>query len=208
MITVIAGVNGAGKSSIAGAAIRAAGGEYFNPDEFARELMRHRPDLAQAQANAEAWQVGVDFLRRAIDQNHDYTFETTLGGRSICQLLHEAIDRGRAVRIFYCGLASLALHIERVATRVARGGHDIPEQKIRERWINSIHNLMGLIPRCAAVKVFDNSVPADDGGPQPRCLFSLAGDRFDMMPVAEMPEWAKALASAAIKHVLAHGQSE
>ncbi|HWS90974.1 MAG TPA: ZTL protein, partial [Mycobacterium sp.] len=49
---VLAGVNGAGKSSIGGAAIRAAGGDYYNPDEAARALMVANPGLGQPEANA------------------------------------------------------------------------------------------------------------------------------------------------------------
>lgn len=202
MITVIAGINGAGKSSIAGASVRSAGGDYFNPDEVARRLMDVDHTLALTEANALAWKMGFEQLSRAIEEDLDYTFETTLGGDSICQLLHEAIDRGREVRIFFCGLSSPELHIERVAARVARGGHDIPEAKIRERWTGAIHNMLGLIPRCAGVRVFDNSEPSDRGGPWPVCLFSLVGNSFDSLPIEPMPEWAKPLASAAIKKTL------
>lgn len=202
MITVIAGVNGAGKSSIAGASVRNAGGDYFNPDEIARSLMQADAQLSLSQANAQAWKMGFDQLSRAIKDGRDYTFETTLGGNSICQLLHDAIDQGHDVRIFFCGLASPDLHIERVASRVANGGHDIPEDKIRERWKGAIHNMLGLIPKCSAVRVFDNSEPADESGPHLVCLFSLTGDVFDSHPVNPMPEWAKPLASAAIKRTL------
>jgi predicted ABC-type ATPase len=202
VITVIAGVNGAGKSSIAGASIRHAGGDYFNPDEVSRRLMDDDSSLILAQANATAWKMGYDQLARAIDEEQNYIFETTLGGNSICGLLHEAINRGLEVRIFFCGLSSPELHLERVAARVARGGHHIPEEKIRERWTGSIHNMLGLIPRCSAVRVFDNSEPADSNGPKPVCLFSLKGNKFDSLPVDAMPEWAKPLASAAIKRVI------
>jgi len=202
VISVIAGINGAGKSSIAGARIRSAGGDYFNPDEVARSLMEADRTLSLTEANAQAWKMGFEQLTRAIEEELDYTFETTLGGNSICQLLHEAIDQGREVRIFFCGLTSPELHVERVAARVVRGGHDIPEAKIRERWTDAIHNMLGLIPRCAAVRVFDNSIPSDRGGPQPVCLFSLEGNSFASLPVEPMPEWAKPLASAAIKRAL------
>lgn len=202
MITVIAGVNGAGKSSIVGANLRSAGGDYFNPDEYARKLMENDPSMTLQVANGQAWQTGFEQLSRAIAEDLDYTLETTLGGSSICRLLHEAIDRGQMVRIFYCGLASPALHVERVAARVERGGHDIPERKIRERWTDSIHNLLGLIPRCAAVRVFDNSEPDNGNGPLPVCLFSLVGDDFDVMPIDPMPEWAKPPAAKAIRRAL------
>lgn len=198
MITVIAGVNGAGKSSVAGASIRRSGNDYFNSDEVARRLVEKK-GISINEANGEAWQMGFNFLNKAIALNEDYTFETTLGGNSICQALHGAIDIGIDVRIFYCGLTSVELHIQRVAERVANGGHNIPEAKIRQRSTNSIHNMMGLIPRCSAVKVFDNSSPKDESGANLVCLFSLAGDTFDITPAREMPDWAKPLASEAIK---------
>ena len=54
MITVIAGVNGAGKSSVAGANIRHKGADYFNPDEVARDLRADNPALSEAEANGQA----------------------------------------------------------------------------------------------------------------------------------------------------------
>ena len=205
MITIIAGINGAGKSSVAAANMDDAGGFCRNPDEVARDLMEADPKLSSVEANARAWKMGRDQLVSAIESGKPYTLETTLGGNSICQLLHEAIDAGRKVRIFFVGLASPELHIARVAARVARGGHDIPEDAIRKRWHGAMRNMMGLIPRCAAIAVVDNSTESDNESlPQPRRLFSLVGDRFVAMPVDPMPDWAKPLASVAIKRALDH----
>ena len=69
-----------------------------------------------------------------------------------------------------------------------------------------MHNMMGLIPRCAAVMAVDNSTECgDDGLPQPRRLFSLAGDHFNYLPIKPMPGWARPLADIATKRV--HGRS-
>ena len=196
---MIAGVNGAGKSTVLGTWIRADGADYFNPDEVTRHLMAENPALSLNEANSNAWTMNFEQLRLVIDTNQDYAFETTLGGNSICAELHRAIEMGVQVSIFYCGLASPELHIERVAARVANGGHDIPEDKIRERWKNSIHNLMTLIPSCTEVTVFDNSVGLSNGLPSPVLLFSLVDGVFVTMPIRDMPEWAKPLAQVAIK---------
>ena len=67
-IHVLAGVNGAGKSSIGGAAVRQHGGEYFNPDEVARALREKDPALTQADANSAAWRQGVMLLELAIEK--------------------------------------------------------------------------------------------------------------------------------------------
>ncbi|MYB34802.1 MAG: ZTL protein [Gammaproteobacteria bacterium] len=196
MITVIAGVNGAGKSSIFGQYIRKHKGHYFNPDEVARSLMRKNDSLSQDEANSKAWLLNVEFLQESIETEADYAFETTLGGNTITQILHEAMDAGREVRILYCGLNSTDLHIKRVAIRVSRGGHDIPEHRIRERWINSIHNMLGLVPKASKIQVYDNSLPVTNGKPEAIKLIAqkekkLAGEIYQ-----DMPQWAKPLASA------------
>ena len=85
---VLAGVNGAGKSSIGGKALQRAGIDWFNPDTFTRELVEAtaRP---LADANAAAWQEGVRRLDAAIANGEDYAFETTLGGNTIAAKLRE-----------------------------------------------------------------------------------------------------------------------
>ena len=59
------------------------------------------------------------------------------------------------------GLASTELHIARVRSRVARGGHDIPEEKIRERYARSLLNLILVLPKLTELRVYDNSHEAD-----------------------------------------------
>lgn len=201
MITVIAGVNGAGKSSVLASYLENMGGDYFNPDVYTRTLMQKNPGLSEDEANAQAWAEGFDMLNQAIDNDDDYAFETTLGGNSVSQALHRAIDLNREVRILFCGLNSPELHIERVAARVARGGHDIPEERIRSRWVGSISNMLTLIPRCQGIVVYDNSQPLTNGKPQPQRLFVMLDQNFTQLPIKDLPQWAKPLAAKAIKTV-------
>ncbi|MFC7338292.1 AAA family ATPase [Haloferula chungangensis] len=202
-IVVLAGVNGAGKSSIAGATLRANGGEYFNPDEAARHYRDARPELSQEQANAWAWRMGKERLEVAIAENLAFNFETTLGGNSIADLLLKAAIGGTPVRVFYVGLDSPEKHIERVRQRVARGGHDIPESKIRERWERSLLNLIRLIPYLAELRVFDNSIEADPAKgqtPQPLFLLSMRnGAAVEMAEPKKVPVWAKPILAAALR---------
>ena len=199
MITVIAGVNGAGKSSVAGASLRQAGGEYFNPDEVARQLQSEDTSLSQYDANARAWKIGYDQLVYAITHDIDYIYETTLGGNSITQRLQEAIEKGIQVRILFVGLTSPELHIERVKYRVSKGGHDIPETKIRERYVSSIHNMMCLLPGCKQVLVLDNSTPMNGNQPTIKKLFTV---NYGTITIVEqtMPLWAKPLAATGLKY--------
>lgn len=202
MITVIAGINGAGKSSIIGSHYEQKGSYYFNPDEVARTLLAKKAVDNQAMANGRAWEIGYQKLNTAIDLDEDYAFETTLGGKKIFQALLRAISLQRVVRIFFVGLATPELHIQRVAERVHHGGHHIDEVKIRERWESARANMAELIANCHSLNVFDNSLPLIGGRPQTVCLFKMEQGAFLEGPVPDMPEWAKPLAAAAIKRAL------
>ncbi len=199
MITVIAGVNGAGKSSVVGSSIRSKGGVYHNPDEKAQALLSENPDLELSAANGQAWSYGFEKLTLAVSENLDYIFETTLGGNSVPEKLHEAADAGQGLRIIFCGLDTPELHMARVQARVKRGGHDIPEAKIRDRWVRSIFNMTQLIPKCQDVKVYDNSQPLVNGKPNPILLFAMKDGVFTSQPVKDMPDWARPLATAAME---------
>lgn len=205
VIHVLAGVNGAGKSSIGGATFRAHGGDYFNPDESARRLMAANARLSQAEANGLAWQHGKRLLERAIDKRLDYAFETTLGAHTMPRLLGEAAAAGFAVKVWYVGLSTPEQHVARVQARVRRGGHDIPEEKIRQRFVHSRLNLIELLPRLAVLRLYDNSVEADPtAGIEPRPQLLLHLDRGRVVAPADLsatPDWARPIVAAALKRV-------
>jgi predicted ABC-type ATPase len=201
-IYVLAGVNGAGKSSVMGAAVRAAGGDYINPDELARGIRAASPGMSVTEANAAAWMKGKEQLEQVIATRGHYAFETTLGGRTISQLLAAALTAGMEVHVSYVGLTSPEQHIARVRARVARGGHDIPEAKIRERYDGSRRNLIRLMPRLASLRVFDNSFeapPEENVAPEPVELFEVTSGVLQVrVPLDQVPEWAKPLFIAAL----------
>jgi predicted ABC-type ATPase len=202
-IYVLAGTNGAGKSSIAGAMLLRQRVEYFNPDEAARRIRAANPGISQTQANGAAWHEGKRLLERAIAERLDFAFETTLGGRTITALLERAAARGFEVRIWYVALNGPELHIARVRARVAKGGHDIPEPRIRERYDASRLNLIRLLPSLSELWVYDNSKDADpDAGvaPEPRLVLHVRhGAVVGPRDLARTPEWAKAIVAAVIK---------
>ena len=201
-IAVLAGVNGAGKSSVAGGFLEKEGDTFFNPDTVAQQIRKLHPDIPLTLANAHAWQIGKSLLEQAISSGRDYRFETTLGGRTIAQLLERAAGSGHRVHIWFCGLASPELHLRRVRSRVAHGGHDIPEEKIRERWTGSRQNLIRLLPLIDHLRVHDNSAEADPAeGQRPRPILLLEMQRAKITAPADLsgaPDWAKPIIAAAI----------
>lgn len=201
-IYVLAGTNGAGKSSVAGAAIREKGADYFNPDEATRRIRSTNPQISERDANIAAWQEGKRLLEEAIAKRLVFAFETTLGGDTITSLLRRALAEGVEVRMWYVALVTPELHIARVRARVARGGHDIPENTIRERYERSRINLVRLLPHLTELRVFDNSIDADPASgatPAPLLVLHMRNGRIaEMCDLPRVPEWAKPIVAAAM----------
>ena len=204
VLYVLAGVNGAGKSSIGGYLLLQQGLAWFNPDTFAREL-RVMSGCDQETANGHAWAEGLRRLDAAVAGEFSYALETTLGGNTIAGRIATAAGT-HDVLVWFCGLASPELHIARVRARVAGGGHDIPEARIRERYPRALQNLIALMPVLAQLQVYDNSAEAGTGRPvpDPILVFEMQHGRLqwpspdDVEALARAPEWAKPLLEAAL----------
>jgi len=201
-IFVLAGVNGAGKSSVGESIFGSKGAVVFNPDTVAAQIRGLHPDISDTLANAHAWQIGRALLESAIESRRDYRFETTLGGRTIASLLEKAASAGMLLNVWYCGLNSPELHLQRVRRRVEKGGHDIPEEKIHERWRSSRENLVRLLPHIHHLRVYDNSAEADPAaGQRPMPLLQLETREGRITAPGQFttpPDWVKPIIAAAI----------
>jgi predicted ABC-type ATPase len=204
VIIVLAGVNGAGKSSVTGAWLRADGLNYFNPDEAARRIQAEL-GCAVVEANSLAWKEGKQRLESAIRDRQSFAFESTLGGNTIPRLIEEAADAGMDVRVWFVGLSSPELHLARVRTRVVAGGHDIPEAKIRERWDAARRNIIALMSILTELKVLDNSEEGNpDAGTIPPPVLLLHWRRGaikfpSIRGLKKTPEWAKPIVARALQ---------
>jgi len=204
-IIALAGVNGAGKSSVAGDILKDHVLVWFNPDAYARALIA-RTGCARNEADADAWAYGKARLEAALVEGTDYAFETTLGGDTISGLLAKASET-HDVHMIYCGLDSVEKHIARVRFRVDHGGHDIPEERIRVRWTSSRQNLIGLLPHFVHLQVFDNSADVAPGEPlpDPKLVLEMKSGIVvypsldDPEACGAIPDWAKPVVAAAFR---------
>lgn len=180
-----------------------SGVEYFNPDRAARRILARNAGITEESANSLAWHQGRRLLERAIAERSHFAFETTLGGGTMTALLETALSEALEVRIWYVGLISPELHIKRVRSRVAHGGHDIPETTIRERYDRSRLNLIRLLPKLTELRMFDNSEDADPRRgqiPLPQLILHVVEGKIETMAdLASTPSWAKPIVAAALK---------
>jgi len=145
-LLVFAGPNGSGKTT---AIIQTPiVGTYVNADDIKKDT--GCSDLEAAQA---AETLRESLLRRRAD----FTFETVLSTDRNLDLLRRAKNAGYEIKSVFVLTASVSINLARVKARVARGGHDVPEDKIRARYERSLANLPVLISLSDIVSVFDNT---------------------------------------------------
>ncbi|MCO5066892.1 MAG: hypothetical protein M9924_21220 [Rhizobiaceae bacterium] len=131
---IIAGPNGSGKSTFAQAN---SIGTRIDPDAIACQINPDNPDCAALSAGVQA----LRQIRDHVAAGRSFTQETTLAGRQPLRDMQAARDAGFHVQLEFISLESAARSAERVAERVAKGGHDIPADAIARRFDKIIEQL-------------------------------------------------------------------
>ena len=153
---IIAGPNGAGKTTFAREfLLRETGVIHFvNADLIAGGLSPLRPELAARQAG----RLVLMELTRLVKAREDFAFESTLSGRTYLRLLTGWKAVGYQITIVFLSLTSPQLALQRIASRVRQGGHDIPHADVLRRFQRSWDNYHTLYrPLAHAWSVYDNS---------------------------------------------------
>ncbi len=134
---VISGCNGAGKTTASYALLPEMLGcsQFVNSDEFAKSLSPFSPDAASIQAS-KLMLLKMNYL---FARKEDFAIETTLATRSLKRMIVKSRAQGYSVTILYFWLNSPELAIERVRARVASGGHNIPDEVVRRRYMAGLH---------------------------------------------------------------------
>ena len=190
------GTNGAGKSSLR--SINSFPGmKTIDPDAIARTINPDDPRSVDVQAGREA----IRQFRETIAQRQSFSMETTLTGRSVLDRLKKAKEAGFTVHLYYVGLSSVELNIERVASRVAKGGHHIDEADIRRRYTESLGNL----PR--AMELADSGAIYSNDGLEHEEQYKFLNGVLNQ--VARHPvQWAQDAVKAQSRHSLSPSPDE
>jgi predicted ABC-type ATPase len=193
-LLMIAGPNGSGKTTIS-RILRENGvdfGEYVNPDEIADGLQGcYEERVRQAQLIADRKREACITARRS------FSFETVMSHPSKIDILVRAKAAGFFVQLFFVGTDDPQTNIERVALRVAQGGHDVPADRIVSRWKRTMALLGDAIRASDRSFVFDNSAAGNvDVGP--RLIFTLElgkdGRIEPRLRVNPPPDWVRTYA--------------
>jgi predicted ABC-type ATPase len=183
LVVVLAGPNGAGKSTSATHLLRGALAveEFVNADTIAQGLSAYRPDGAAMAAG----RIMLDRLRFLASEERDFAFETTLAGLGHARRLGELRSSRYRAHLIFLALASPELALARVADRVRRGGHDVPEEVVRRRFAAGLRNLFACyLDAVDGWQIYDNG---DLSGP--RLVASRTGG---LQPsVADPRAWAR-----------------
>ena len=179
-LTVIAGPNGAGKSTIARLTDFEGRGRLLDPDAIARGMNPLHPSAAALPAGREALKRTAEYL----EQRVSFAVETTLAGHGKLDLLHEAKSRGYEVRLMFVGLDSPERCLDRIRTRVAKGGHFVPDADVRRRFARSVANAVRALQLADVAEFYDNS-----GGGHRLVLIANAG--VVVWQAEHLPGWVK-----------------
>lgn len=139
---IIAGCNGAGKTTASKTVLPKSllVKEFVNADEIAKGLSPFNPEGVAI----EAGRLMLRRIEELLSANESFSIETTLATKSYINLVRRAQDKGYIVHLLFFWLNSVELAKERVADRVASGGHDIPSEVIERRYKVGLKNLFAL----------------------------------------------------------------
>ena len=155
-VVVIAGPNGAGKSTTAPVLLRQvfALDKFVNADTIASGLSAFDPDSVAFAAG----RLMLVRLRELAEMRADFAFETTLASRTFAPWLRGLQRAEYVVHLIYLWLPSADLAVERVAERVRRSGHAVPEHVVRRRYDRSLSNFFNAYrPLADSWLMLDNS---------------------------------------------------
>jgi predicted ABC-type ATPase len=201
---IVAGPNGAGKTTsvqrkpIAGLLPPV---RFLNPDD--RTLVKLRAAGYRGFADApldvqtrlfieSADEVTAD-LEAAVARGEAVGVETVLSSEKYLPLVEAVVARGGAAGLLYVALSSPEIARERVAARVRRGGHGVPDDKVRQRWQRSLDYLPRFATKAAAFWVVDNS--GSDPTVDLPLLASGRHGRLEHLAADAFPEMTAALAA-------------
>jgi len=136
-------------------------------------------------------QILAHFLRGSlIESKKKFSFETVFSHPSKLEIMRKAVVEGYKVYLYFISTESPEINTYRVSLREKKGGHDVPEEKIRSRYVRSLELMFDAAQIAYQVFFFDNS------GEEPKLfahfkLTKTGKKKWDKIKKAEVPQWFK-----------------
>lgn len=147
--TIIAGVNGCGKSSLTGVLRTEIDhlGKIIDVDKM----------IVSCGGNAiEGGKKAIALIDDCLEKEICFTQETTLSGRKTLNTIKRAIQKDYYIRLYYVGLDTLEESLLRIENRVKKGGHNIDSDKVTLRFGKRFDDLIAVLPYCNEATFYDN----------------------------------------------------
>ncbi len=150
---VLAGGNGAGKTTFYRQFLEPRRVLFANADEIARQIDPTAPE----QHSYQAAQLVEHLRRQLLRERKSFCFETVFSHPSKVDFVADAKAAGYEIILVVVHLESPTLNQARVAQRVSEGGHSVPPDKVVSRIPRTLENLRKAFPLCDQVHILDNS---------------------------------------------------
>ncbi|RFC39223.1 MAG: putative ABC-type ATPase [Candidatus Nitrotoga sp. LAW] len=187
---LLAGGNGAGKSTFYRMYLEPKGMPFVNADLLARQLFPDESEARSYEAAIIAGEIRAQFLQ----EGRTFCFETVFSHPSKIDFIAQAKVMGYEVILVFIHLRDIALNHARIAQRVIEGGHYVPAEKVNSRIPRTLAHIQQTLSLCDYVYILDNS-RADDPFQQ------IAVLRHGQLEIAKQPlaEWSKVILTDYLK---------
>jgi len=181
-VWVLAGGNGAGKSTFYQVALAPKGVKLVNADTIAKIINPERPETVSYQAAGIAEKIRTALFR----QGTSFCLETVFSHPSKIDFIAMAKGLGYEVLLVYIHLETAQLNEARVRQRVTEGGHDVPAEKIHGRIPRTMQYIAAALPLADEARLLDNSLHDD-----PFRQVAIARKGICVWTAEPLPEWAR-----------------
>ena len=186
---LLAGPNGAGKSTLYKALVLAgtvpSTAEFVNADVYEAERLQH---ISQPQARSEQARLWADAGRATLlESGQSFVSETVFSHASKLALIQEAQAKGFFVLLLVVALDQPERLLERVAQRVAEGGHPVPAERILARYPRTLANLTQAVRQADAAMLYDSQ----DVTPGTHTAVAMCKGTWTKELVQPLPQWAQ-----------------
>jgi len=147
--TIVAGVNGAGKSSLTGV-LRTEMTNLGKIVDVDKMIVRCGGNVI------EGGKKSIELIDECLEKEICFTQETTLSGHRILNTVKKAIEKGYYIRLYYVGLNSVEESLVRIENRVKKGGHNIPDSDVKRRFNKRFEDLVTILQYCDEATFYDN----------------------------------------------------